>query len=291
MLRAKRSHALARLVPSSPGRRRDRQRVDAGRPDACSPDRGFGCYCPRTEKPWAICSVPGEHEFSRACIEEALAIDRRTGDSIGLAWNLHILGNVAWALEDYPEAKRLWSESAEVSRRMGNQYGLANTLDNLVTWEKIHGERDAARRLNAEARVIMKELNEPGGIAGCVQQEAHLLFLEGKFRDARSLFRQSLSTLHQLDLQGTMMSTLVSISACMIVLGEVETGVRLLASVKSVFGRTQHWMPEQTRAIEDNLTEGRQRLSSEAFERAWQEGTALSLEEAIQQALQSDDAD
>lgn len=69
-------------------------------------------------------------------------------------------------------------------------------------------------------------------------------------------------------------------------IGGVERGVKLLGAVAALLETTRAVMESGTRATyERGVAAGRARLSEADFEKTWEEGRSLGIEDAVEYAL------
>lgn len=133
------------------------------------------------------------------------------------------------------------------------------------------------------------------GIAGTLHNLANVVREQGNYSSARSLYQESLVLRRELGDKRSIAVSLAALGALAATTGgedseqsrngESERGVRLL-------GAASAWLPKDAiLESEDKLNNehgaalAREQLGQQAYERAWQEGQAMSLEEAITYAM------
>ena len=136
-----------------------------------------------------------------------------------------------------------------MQREMGDLRGIANTLGSLGNAARSQGDDGRARALYEESLAILRELGDRRGIAESLEMFAALAVAQQPERAAR-LF------------------------------GAAEALREAIRAPRPVIDRADY---------ERQVAATCAALGEEAFGAAWAEGRALSLEEAIQNALQDRD--
>ncbi len=189
----------------------------------------------------------GDYPSARAMLEESLALSREIGDKSGIAHSLNNLGLVAMEQGDYSSARALYEESLALRRELGDKWGIANSLGNLGLVAMEQGDYTAARALHSKSLALRMDLGEKKGIA------AYLAGLGG-----------------------------VAVRV-----GEAERGTKLLGAVEMLLQSISAVLYREDRLpYEKNAQQARTLLREEAFEKAWHEGRAMSMEQAIEYALE-----
>jgi len=177
-----------------------------------------------------------------------LAIRRELGDRLGIAAGLNNLGNVALFQSDLASARALYGESLAIKRELAQPVGIANSLSNLGEVATEQGDYPAARTLFAESLAIRQELGDKRGIAESLEGLAALLAGLGKSLCAACIWGAAERQ-------------------------REEIGSPLPAN---------EW-PRHNRRV----ASARAALSEDAaFDGAWHEGRALTVEQAIGLALE-----
>jgi predicted ATPase/class 3 adenylate cyclase len=189
----------------------------------------------------------GRIASARTLLEESLAIRRSLGDLGGIAASLGMLGNVSFADGDLVSARKLHEESLALGRKLGDRIGTGTSLGNLGNVAIERHDYPVARALHEESLAIRRQLGDWQGIADSLEGLAAVASAPvGSLRAAR-------------------------------VWG---AAARLREEVGAPLPRIE--LP----VYERRVAAARVALGDDAaFDRAWQEGRALTLEQAIELAL------
>ena len=160
---------------------------------------------------------------------------------------MHNLGLVAYYQGDYPGARSLYEECLANWREMGYRFGMAVALSNLGNLVFAQGEYPAAGALHQEGLLIRRALGDRRGIAYSLEGLASVVAA----RD---------SSLHAAGIWGA--------------------AERLREEIGSPLS------PNERPHYDRHVVAARAALGDDAaFDRAWQGGRELMLEQAIELAL------
>jgi len=228
----------------------------------------------------------GDYDAARTRHEESLAIARELGDQGGIANSLLNLGVVADKQNDYPAARVLYDGCLAIRRRLGDQRGIAISLNNLGNVAFAQGDYPSSRKLHEEGLAIRRELRDRRGVALSLGNLADLAFAQGAFADARALGAESLVIARELGDMRQIAYLLDGLAAVDSVLGRLFRAARVWGAAErlredigllSGFGRSDY---------DQRVDSARVAVGDDtAFDRAWQQGRALTLEQAIDLAL------
>lgn len=110
------------------------------------------------------------------------------GDQFLLARVLNNLGNVAYFLKEYAEAKQIYQESLALRTALDDRVGIGACLSNLGGVAVALGERQQARQYFQEALKVMVETNLAYAVPHILAEIAELLAQEGKKEQAAGVF-------------------------------------------------------------------------------------------------------
>jgi hypothetical protein len=180
----------------------------------------------------------------------------------------------------------LLEESVAIKRKLGNWVGLAITLNNLGMLADEAGNKDGAIAYMEETLAIERKLGNPTGIADSLGNLAGLIAPIGDVARAAALDAEALEMRRDLGDRLSMAHSLDSIAATAARAGFAEAGARLFGAAERLREELGAPIPatERTR-YEAGLAMSRSAIGNEVFERAWAAGRALSLDDAVSEAL------
>ena len=226
----------------------------------------------------------GEFARARAMHQEALEHYRKLNDSWGVGRSTDLLGRAAAFQGDFEAALPRLEEGLKMWRRVGDREGIAEStaLIGMVALGK--ADYETARRMLRQARRIMEELGDPRGVAKMTVALADVELNDGDPLAGHALYEEALMLLE--DVADKWWSAWCLEGMASVARNEPERAARLFgasAALREAIGAPR---PPAFRSYhERNLSAVRNRLGEVAFEASCAEGREMSLEEAIEYAL------
>jgi predicted ATPase/class 3 adenylate cyclase/Tfp pilus assembly protein PilF len=229
----------------------------------------------------------GDLASARALHEESLAISRELGDRRGIARSLHNLGTVACGQCDFASGQALFEESLAIMRELGDLRGLAHTLYDLGKVAFEQGDYLAARALYEKSLTIARELGDRWRIAASLHDAGHVAFELGDYPAARKLFEEGLAIRRELGDRPGIAYSLEALAAVVAAPGGSLRAAWIWGAAERLRAEVGSPLPLNGRPRYDRrVAAARAAVGyNAAFHHAWQEGRALTLEQAIELAL------
>jgi tetratricopeptide (TPR) repeat protein len=233
----------------------------------------------------------GDYSSARTRREEALAIHREMGDRVGVAIALNNLGNTVAEQGDYAAARALHEEGLAINRELNDRSGIAISLNNLGDFACEQGDHQAARSLYEEGLAIKRELGDRVGIAIALNGLGNVDAEQGDYLSARVRYEESLAIRRDLGNRRGIVYSLEGLAAVVAALGSSLRAARIWGAAERLREEFGAPLPPNERPRYDRRVAAvRAALRDEvAFVRAWQEGRALTIEQAIALALSETD--
>jgi len=221
---------------------------------------------------------------------QALELHRRLGDARGAAFNLNVLCVAAIEEGDLEQAEQLAEESLALFREAGDEREAVAATRTLAFTYHSRGDLDRARTLHESNLAQAQALGFKETEAGTLGSLAMLAFQQGRMEDALALGKQNLLVSRDLgSLHAIAQSLCRSASTFAVLAGKADTAVQLLScfeALREQIGVSEAWV---ARMNEQTLSAIRARLDESAFAEAWEQGRALTIDEAVALALESVD--
>ena len=186
--------------------------------------------------------IQGEHTRARPLLEEGLALCRKADSKGGLAYALSLLGQVALEQGDVASASDHFTESLRLNQEVGHRQSVSRSFFFLASVMALQGDYVQARPLYEEGLAIAIILEHPGLTASCLEGLAVVVTEQGQHTWAARLW------------------------------GAAEA-VRPGRGVS--LPRVMHASNERAR------TTARTHLGEHVFTAAWEEGRAMSAQQAL----------
>jgi predicted ATPase/class 3 adenylate cyclase len=220
-------------------------------------------------------------EAVRAPYEESLAIYREIGDAGGEAEGLYNLAFTRILSGDLEGARHLFQESTELYRRLDDPLHVAHGITGLAMAAFSAGDLEETRALSTEAQATFQEVGDLWGITVTLGLLGTSALRAGDYEEARRLGLECLDANEEL---GHALGMGVAIQALAILAarsGRPEVSVRLAGAVDRIKEVAGGEAPQALVGLEDPREIVRSALTEKQIAALWEEGRAMSLDEAI----------
>jgi predicted ATPase/DNA-binding XRE family transcriptional regulator/Tfp pilus assembly protein PilF len=228
----------------------------------------------------------GDSETAKAALEAALALARAVGDQRTTASTLDSLGILATHQSDVQRATAYFEEDLAVARALGDSGSIARSLNNRGVLAYFQGRWVESATAFEEALVLSRALGNRLRMASCLMGLGWVATHQGDLGRAVVLEREALTLYWELGYKRRSAEALESLAMTAGVAGQGERAAHLLgvvATLRETIGAPQS--KALRKDMDQALAEARAALGEEAWAAAFASGQALSLEEAIAEAL------
>jgi len=224
----------------------------------------------------------GDYLVARRHLDRAASLRRDVGDKRGLAGVLTNLANLSSAEGDLKTARRLHQESLGIFRQLHDVAGIATTSNNLGITLELEGRLEEAQQLFEDAVDASTEIGDQTTLAYSLSSLGHVLLAQGFLADAGQRQLESLLLFRE---QGERRGTAYVFEALAQVIlaeGHPDRAARLLAAAQMLRTAIGAPLSEAERAEVDRTEQtARQGMGEGSFTEAWDEGKAMTLEQAM----------
>ena len=230
-----------------------------------------------------LANQKGDFTEAQTYYEESLALHRETGDRRGIYLALNNLANLSCSRGDANAGWELYRQSLAICRELADPWGISMLLLNMGDVASFRGDYAVARELIEEGVAISRKIGSPGDIGEALLGLGFLACRQGEFVSARAIFAESLLLLHGADFPYPMIWALEGLGR---VAQPIRAAVLWGASERlgERFERTRS--PRAQEKFDLQVAAAREALRDDAaFDRTWQEGRTMTLEQAVAYAL------
>lgn len=235
-----------------------------------------------------VALVMGNFELAETYTKQSLEINRKSQNKGDIAYSLDTLGNLMVEKGNLELAQEYLEESLKLTKEIGDKSGIAYSLMNLSGISNRNGNQEQALSYLEESLRLRIELDDKTGIAYSLFSIGSIFFEQKKYEQAREYYKESLIIRTALCDKLGIAYSLLSFSLIFNYDEKLISSVKILGAAETVFKST---------GIEVNNTEFRlqsqlikelhQKLSEEEFNKYFEEGKNLTLDEACQLAISS----
>jgi predicted ATPase/class 3 adenylate cyclase len=218
--------------------------------------------------------------------EEALELFRRFGDMAGAAYAQWNLGVFFIELGEHGRAQRACQESVEFFRQVGDDWSAAGATRALAFTYHSRGDHEHARALHEGNLLEIRRIGSKEMEAGTLGSLSMIALEQGRDDDAHALAKESLVLWREVGSHQGIAQALCHAAADLAPLrGKTETAARLLSwfeAQREQIGVSEAWV---ARMNERTLAAIRTQLDEASIAEAWEQGRALTADEAVALAL------
>jgi predicted ATPase/class 3 adenylate cyclase len=274
---------------------------------------------------WRFWQQRGHLREGREWFDRLLALPSAAARTAARAKGLTGAAGIAYWQNDYDAALAWYAEAEEIIRELGDRAWLTDALYNTATVAMLRGDVATTQAKFSEGSAIARELNDDAIIARFLAAAGYLAFmgddlakartlleeslalaermgdrmaiavghhtvaqvarLDGRFEDAAAHYRDALRFGQELGDAASMSEPLQGLAAVAVATGDPERGVRLLGANDAIREQLGGGPPPEWLRLGDPLAEARRSLGAEAYQRAWESGRELSVDEAVALAM------
>ncbi|MDX6676863.1 MAG: hypothetical protein QOE31_915, partial [Solirubrobacteraceae bacterium] len=216
-----------------------------------------------------------------------LALFREAGDEQRAGTSLNSLAIVARQRGHAEQSRALFEQTIALWRRLDNRRRLSDPLGNLAVVAIDAGELALARELLEESLQIDREFGHDWGIALNLGNLGAVALQEGELDEAQPLLDESLRRLRALGDRSELLQALERSAGLAAARGAARRAIELAAAAaaqRAQLGETLS--PTDAAIVERNLAPARAALSADALAAARAQGERLTLDEALDAALE-----
>jgi non-specific serine/threonine protein kinase len=233
-----------------------------------------------------MAQATGDYARSTELHERSLALAREIGDTASAARSLTNLGDQAMNLDQHERARALQEESLRLAESMNDAWGIGASSIELGQIAYDLGALDEAERHYSRGSAAMRSVGDRHRSAHALIHLGKVARERGDLDTAARMLGEALRTVREFA-DAWMTSIAVGQLACIATArGDPRTGARLLAAgdaARSTLALRQ--APYWGRDLERWTTVARAALDDAAFAASWEAGAALTLDEAVVEAL------
>ena len=236
----------------------------------------------------AVMAANGDYlATGRLRAEEALALHRTLGDAWGAAYSTYMLGYLATEESDWANAQPLFEESLRAFRELGDEHYSLLSTDGLAWISRELGDTERSRALHEDVLHRARAQSDEIVVAVQLFQLATLAFDDGRVQDALAMLKEALGINRDHDMPEGIVENLCIFAKFLAAEGRAEMAVRLMSRaevLRDEIGGVSSWVAEMN---EKTLAIIRAQLDDAALAEAWEQGQALTVDEAVALALDS----
>jgi non-specific serine/threonine protein kinase len=230
----------------------------------------------------------GDYGLATTLGQKGLALCRTLGDQESCASFLSALGIVALLQGDYERATALCDETLSLSRELGNKSLVGTALTHLGVAARYRGDYERAMALHSESLALFREIGDKWNIAFALYGLAFVALRQSDYERAARFFTDSVILCKEVGNRWIGEECLEGFARLASATGHYRRAARLFGAAEVLREALGHHRSPTDQAYHDErMASTRSALGDAAFDAASAEGQAMTLEQAIEYALES----
>jgi predicted ATPase len=220
--------------------------------------------------------------------EEALALARAAGDAEGIALALSLSALTTLADGQLDRAADYAAQAVAAARRAGvrGTLGLRLQIYSRVLFRQ--GELERAQAVSIEALDLLRAQGDEEGQAMCLEVLSSVACRQGDAAGSRRYAAEALELCRRLQHPTGMAVSVLQLAGVAALVGQFARAGRVFGFAESMVGHSQTYSGLTQPSLDALLRSAREALGEEAWAQSLTAGRAMSLDEAIAEALGED---
>jgi predicted ATPase/class 3 adenylate cyclase len=223
---------------------------------------------------------------TRRAYEEALAIARELRDRSAEAKGIYNLAYVPAYEGDLASAAVMFEESKAMFEELGVRQGVADAMWVLGIIARLEGDLSRSRALSEESLRLHREAEDRFGVTDALHALGRTAFAQGDLATAAASFLEALDNDEQIGNRTGMAIVLDNLAAKASAEGNHLRALRLGGASEAIKEAAGGHAPPPLIDLPDPREAAREALLDAAVTAAWEEGRAMTLDQAVSYARQ-----
>ncbi len=231
-------------------------------------------------------------EFTRAYdyFTQTMESFRKLDIQWGMATALTHLGAITADHGNYTQAQSYYEASLPIFRALGDQQNVARALGDLGEIASFRGDYPTARTQCEKSLAIYRESKDKPGVAFQLHTLGYIALRQGDYAEACTRFAECLTLYAELKRKQMIAEVFIGLASVATAEKVPQQAARLLGAGQALLDAQGIQIGVAIRAVyERGIAAAREQLDESSFNAAWNEGKAMTMEQAIECALKKGD--
>ncbi|HSM71768.1 MAG TPA: tetratricopeptide repeat protein [Anaerolineales bacterium] len=234
-------------------------------------------------------TIYNEDEISipQSLLERSYELYQKHDNKRGIAWSTHHFGSLAMVQGHFDEAEKQYTKSIAKFQEIGDKYGKAYALASLGEMMREVGDYDRASEYWEQNLDIFREIiNRPGTIYP-LSAMGWVSLRKGEHGKAKKLFMEALDLSNEYGNNPLVIYCISGLAGVLGATGKHEQAAKLFSAVESLGEKKGRLEPADQKDYDHYLKVAREQLDESEFEKAWNTGRTMTIEQAIEYVLEN----
>jgi predicted ATPase/class 3 adenylate cyclase len=231
--------------------------------------------------------VVGDQTDPEDLLSEGVSAGRESGDKFSLGLALSMAGQNLVRLKDSARGRSLIEEGIATLQESGNRWALTMAMLSLGITAKFMGSYDEARQRFAVCDPIFREMGDMHRVNMIRSELAHIERYEGHYQKAKDMYKESIVEWKRIGHRAAIAHQLECFASIAKVEEQSQRAARLFGAAEALREKIDIPMTAMERVEYDReIADLKAGMDEKVFSSAWAEGRALTMEQAIDCALE-----
>jgi tetratricopeptide (TPR) repeat protein len=233
----------------------------------------------------------GDYARAQSSFERSLDCWRTLSDQSAIARCLHNLANVVKTRGDYARARLALGEATEIFEALDDRSGAAWSINQQGDIAREQGEIAAAQRFYERALAIFRDVGDSWGTARSLTDLGSIDCLKGRSSAAHASYREALQLFAELGHRRGIARALEGFACLALRIGHPRRALTLAAAAAHLRELISAPLPQADQSkVDEALLPAWELLNELERKIAWEAGSAMTTEQAIDYALEEPEA-
>ncbi len=223
---------------------------------------------------------------ARPAAEQALSVARDHNDKWNIARALDILGLILTSEENFAAAEATLEESKALFQEVGDTWGHAHTVISLGWAAFTQDDRVKALELSEQALMLFRQIGDPYFQCVALSSIGRIYVMNEDVKQGLAPLREALIIAQQMESKFEIAATLNCYAEAMQLIEKPARATHLFWAARNLYDSIGAWAEANNPEFENRLAPCRAMLSESEFAEAVERGRAMTMEQAIQFALE-----
>lgn len=240
------------------------------------------------------CQLRESRPAASDLLREGLQLAREIHENWLLALCLHLVGQDEFYRGNLPKGRALVEESLNLIRVLGDHMIQCDVLGMLGEMADAEQDYPRALRLYEESLAIARQIDDKDSIANIMFDMGRTCHMSGDIDRAEGLFRETLQISHRVGKKSTLLQAMSGLGVVALVRGDSVRAIRLFQFSESFFDNLHKKIfldPMDRGWYEQHRAAAQAQLGEEMVSAIWKEGRFMTVEQAVNYALEKPQAE
>jgi len=231
----------------------------------------------------------GNYEHAERLFKEHLVACEEIKDKTGKVGTLKCLAELARSERKFNIATEYYKECLKLAQEIGYKSFVASSLKDLGEIARCQGEFKLAKDLYDESLYISLEANDNGETMWIYRNMAELEMYQGNYDEAKNLYKKSLEVFCEYNQRNTLFAVLAlgGVAGLSAIDGKIVEAATLFGISDKLFESNGKLISkDDADDYRRRFVEVQAKLDIDEFNSAWNEGRSMSIEAAMEFAIQ-----